>query len=408
MPDRRWLEIPPTAGLPLRASDFLPATPPLASQAATFLGVPHVGLACSGTACLVTILSAMHALQPGRDTVIVPAYSCPLVVLAIAHCGLHTKLCDLQENGFDFDPAMLAASCNERTLAVLPTHLGGRVADVGLAARIARRHGAYVIEDAAQAFGARMPEACVGLTGDAGFFSLAVGKGLTLYEGGIWISRDPALTEAISQAARKVLQPSWGMELQRCVELAGYAVAYRPSLLRLVYGNALRAELQQGNLAEAVGDVFDEDIPLHTVSRWRQGIGSRALARLPGFIETTHRQAAGRIARLEQIPGVQVIRDAIPGAQGVWPVLMLRLRDEERRDKVLGELWGSGLGVSRMFIYALHDYAYLRPWLAAGIYPAGAYPNARSFAAQTLTISNSPWLDDEDFARICTVVRRYA
>ena len=82
---------------------------------------------------------------------------------------------------------------------------------------------------------------------------------------------------------------------------------------------------------------------------------------------------------------------------------MLRLRDEERRDKVLGELWGSGLGVSRMFIHALHDYAYLRPWL-----PAGAYPNARSFAAQTLTITNSPWLDDADFARICTVLQRYA
>lgn len=403
MPSQRWLELPPTAGLPVQAGDFLPGPADLTTRAADFLGVSRVGLACSGTACLVTILHALRTLQPARDTVIIPAYSCPLVVLAIAHCGLRPELCDLQADGFDFDHAMLACLCNERTLAIVPTHLGGRVADVATTAHIARGHGAYTIEDAAQAFGARFDNSSVGLVGDAGFFSLAVGKGLTLYEGGLWICRDSALQEAIEQAARKILRPSLQMELQRCVELAGYAAAYRPSLLRLVYGNGLRRELARGNLAEAVGDVFDEDIPLHTVSRWRQRIGSHALKRLPAFIGQTRRQAAERIAQLEAIPGIRIIGDAVPGGEGVWPVLMLRLRDEASRDRVLAELWGSGLGVSRMFIHALHDYDYLRPWL-----PAGACPNARSFAAQTLTITNSPWLGDADFGSICTTLQRYA
>ena len=54
------------------------------------------------------------------------------------------------------------------------------------------------------------------------------------------------------------------------------------------------------------------------------------------------------------------------------------------------------MGVSRLFIHALPDYDYL-----ADVVPAQDVPNARDFAARSLTISNSPWLDDEDFKTIC-------
>jgi perosamine synthetase len=60
-------------------------------------------------------------------------------------------------------------------------------------------------------------------------------------------------------------------------------------------------------------------------------------------------------------------------------------------------LWQAGLGVSRLFIHALPDYAYL-----AGMVPAQDVPHARDFAARSLSISNSPWLDDETFEYICS------
>jgi len=60
------------------------------------------------------------------------------------------------------------------------------------------------------------------------------------------------------------------------------------------------------------------------------------------------------------------------------------------------------LGVSRMFIHALPDYTYLRPWLAAG-----ESPHARAFASRTFTITNSLWLDDADFSAICTALQHY-
>ena len=89
--------------------------------------------------------------------------------------------------------------------------------------------------------------------------------------------------------------------------------------------------------------------------------------------------------------------------EGVWPCLMLCLPDQEKRDRALDVLWGSGLGVTRMFIHALPDYDYLRSCV-----PQGSYPNARDLAARTLTITNSLWLDDAGFARIVAVLERAA
>ena len=387
-------ELPPTAGLPLRPSDLLPRRARFAAHLAGWLGVPELQLECSGTAAMVVALHAMHRLRPQRDEVVVPAWTCPLVALAIHRAGLKLKLCDLAPGGIDMDAAQLAALCGPRTLAIVPTHLAGRIVDVPAAMAIAGDVGAYVLEDAAQALGARRGCASVGLLGDAGFFSLAVGKGLTLYEGGVLISRDAELREAFMASRREVIRPSLRWSAQRAVELLGYAVAYRPSLLYAVYGKPLRDALAEGDPVAAVGDDFGPDIPLHPLGRWRQGVGTAALERLPGFLELTRRQALSRLEPLRALPGVTVFADA-PGTQGAWPFLLLTLPTAAARDAALDTLWTAGLGVSRLFIHALPDYGYLRE-----IVPATALPNARDFAARSLTITNSPWLRDEEFTRI--------
>src|SRR5437763_25738 len=161
----RWREIPPTAGLPLEWRDFVRARRPFESALAEMLEVPEAQVECSGTAALIVTLTALRTLSR-RRRVIVPAYTCPLVVLAVAHCGLQPVACDVRRNGFDFAPAELEALCDGDTLAVLPTHLGGRVADAAAAAEIARGAGAWLIEDAAQALGAPS----VGAHGDVVFY----------------------------------------------------------------------------------------------------------------------------------------------------------------------------------------------------------------------------------------------
>ena len=90
---------------------------------------------------MVVALHAMHSLRPQRDEVIVPAWTCPLVALAIHRAGLKLRLCDLAPNHFDMDPEQLRALSGPRTLAIVPTHLAGRVADVNAALDVAPSRG---------------------------------------------------------------------------------------------------------------------------------------------------------------------------------------------------------------------------------------------------------------------------
>lgn len=395
-------ELPPTAGLPLRLSDLRPGRAPFARRVAEWLGVEHLQLECSGTAAMVVALRAMHRLRPLRDEVIVPAWTCPLVALAIHRAGLKLRLCDLAPNHFDMDFGQLCLLSGAKTLAIVPTHLAGRVADVNAALDVGHRVGAYVLEDAAQALGARYNGRSVGLLGDAGFFSLAVGKGLTLFEGGLLLTRDPVLRDAFAASHAANVRDDAKMDWQRALELIGYTIAYRPSLLSLAYGRPLRKALANNDPVAAVGDDFGPDIPMHTVSEWRQAVGTRALSRLPAFLEASRTQALARIERLKRIGGVTVFSDA-PAQQGTWPFLLLTLPDQARRDAALKTLWSAGVGVSRLFIHALPDYGYLRDIVADQ-----PLPNARDFAARSLTITNSPWLDEATFASICQELERAA
>jgi dTDP-4-amino-4,6-dideoxygalactose transaminase len=332
--------------------------------------------------------------------VVIPAYTCPLVALAAVHCGLTPVLCDTRPGGFDLDPDALAAACGDDTLAVVVTHLGGRVADLSTATAIARRAGACVVEDAAQAMGATWRGQPVGSLGDIGFYSLGVGKGLTIYAGGVLVARNAALRRQMRETAAQIAPYRLGWELRRMAELAGYGLLYRPNGLRLVYGAALRRNLRAGRLIEAVGDDCSAGIPLHRVGGWRRAIGASALKRLPGFLAACTARAARRKIRLQAIGGVSVMDDA-EGDAGVWPFFQVVMPTETARDDALGQLWQDGLGVGRLFIHALPDYPYLPPMIGGA-----KVNNARDFAARMLVITNSEWLSDDRFEDICAALER--
>jgi dTDP-4-amino-4,6-dideoxygalactose transaminase len=395
---RRLREIPPTAGLPLQAADLLPRRDALAARLAAQLGTPPLSLTCSGTAALLIALATLREQAPSRDVVIAPAYTCPLVAIAVHRLGLTLRLCDTRPDHWDMDPHALAERCDARTLAIVPTHLAGLVADLDAPLAIARRHGAFVIEDAAQALGARVDGQSVGLRGDVGFFSLAAGKGLSIYEGGLLVARDAAMRDALHATAARDVPMRVGWEWRRSLELLGLAALYRPLGLRLAYGAPLRRALHAGDPVAAVGDDFPPDIPFHRVGRWRRGVGTRAATRLPAFLADNRMRARTRIARLRELPGVTVFDEA-PGTTGSWPFLMLLLPDARRAQAALDALWTAGLGVSRLFVHALPDYAYL-----ADRVPRTPTPHATDFAARAITISNSPWLDDASFERIVAVL----
>jgi len=399
----RRCEIPPTAGLPLEWRDFCAKPRSLAATLASLLSIPPPIMTCSGTAALVMALRTLQQRSPGRSQLIVPAYTCPLVALAAHFCpGLKVIPCDLLPNSIDLCPQQLASLCNEQTLAVVVTHLAGRVADTDTALAMAKAVGAAVIEDAAQSLGARDGEESLGLKGDIGFFSLAIGKGLTSAEGGVLFSRDAILHQQLVAQCASGLPTNMRWEITRTMQLFGYKLFYRPDRLFWVYGRGLRRALARSDAVAAVGDDFSiADIPLHRLGAKRQRVAAAAAVRLPAYLAEGTLRAQRRLAQLSQLPGVQVLTDA-PGQQGVWPFLMVMMPSQHTRDNAMQQLWTSGLGVTRLFINTLPDYPDVTPLLGDAL----SLSNAQDFANRTLSVSNSHWLTDDMFSSILNVLRQ--
>ena len=395
-------EIPPTAGLPLLWSDFF-GTPAESLEAglARFIGVPEVQIECSGTAALIVALETLKKRSP-RKTVVISAFTCPLVPLAIHRCGLKIAVCDTEKDRSDFDAAALNRAVGSDTLCVIPAHLGGGVSNLEPVLGIAKRCGAFVVEDATQSFGALWRGQPAGTVGDIGFFSLGAGKGLSIYKGGFLFAREPETRAALRETSREIVPSRPLTELVRFFELVGYRVFYNRSGLRFVYGAPLRRHLALGRPERAVGDEVDPNIPIHKVSEVRKRVGASALARLREAIAQNAARAQRRIAELEKIAGVTVVKD-LPDGSGACTFIMVLFVSKERCDAALAKLWKAGLGVTKLFIHDIAGYTFLK-----GIVPAADVPNARSFAARHLSITNSAWLGDQDFERILSVIRAIA
>ncbi len=153
----------------------------------------------SGRAALLTILEAARTARPGRTDVLVPAYTCWSVPAAVIRAGLTVRL-------YDVDPATLDArpdtiETDDRVLAVLSNHLFGIPNDMHVLEDAAKSCGAFLIDDAAQGFGARWDGVPIGAWGDAGLLSFGRGKGLPALGGGAIVVPDGGtLAESLGNA----------------------------------------------------------------------------------------------------------------------------------------------------------------------------------------------------------------
>lgn len=174
-----------------------PRTAELEEAFATAVGAEHAVAVSSGTAALHLACLAAGA-GPG-DEVIVPA----LAFVADAHaprcCGAEPVLCDVRDlNDPTLDPAQVEARITPRTRAVIAVHMFGYPADLGVLGELCADRGLALIEDCAEAAGARLPSgASVGTAGLAGCFSLFSKTQLGVGEGGVVTSDDPAVAEPV-------------------------------------------------------------------------------------------------------------------------------------------------------------------------------------------------------------------
>lgn len=166
-----------------------------AARFTEYVGVRRCVATASGTAALMTALEACGV--GAGDEVIVPALSWIASASTVLGVNAVPVFVDVDPGTLCLDPAAVEAAITERTRAIVAVHLYAAVADLDALGGLAARHGVPLIEDCAQAHGARFRGRHVGGFGSAGTFSMHHTKLLTSGEGGAVVTDDDALARRV-------------------------------------------------------------------------------------------------------------------------------------------------------------------------------------------------------------------
>jgi dTDP-4-amino-4,6-dideoxygalactose transaminase len=313
-----------------------------------------------GVAHCITVGNGLDALQltlrawgiGAGDEVIVPSHTFIATWLAVSHAGATPVPVEPQEHSFNLDPARVEAAITPRTRAIVPVHLYGRAADMSALRDVAQRHGLRLLEDAAQAHGARHQGKRCGALGDAAGFSFYPGKNLgALGDAG-------AVTTDDAQLAKRVrLLRNYGSRMKYEHEAAGF--------------NSRTDELQAAFLRERLRGLDDDNARRRIV-------------------------AAEYLEALRGVAGL-TLPEHDPQGEPVWHVFVVRHSKRDQLARALAER-----GVVTLIHYPLPPHrqgAYAQTPLAGC-----EVPLAESLARDVLSLPMGPTLSEGDVQRVCQAV----
>ena len=319
---------------------------------AAYVGTAHCVGVGSGLDALHLTLVAM-GIGEGHD-VLVPATTYIATWIAVSRTGARPVPVEPDPVTGSMDHLLLEAALTPRTRAVLPVHLHGCPVDMDALGRFAARHGLLVLEDAAQAHGARWRGRHVGSLGHAGAWSFYPGKNLgALGDGGAVTTDDPML-------ARR-----------------------------------LRTLRNYGSSARYVHDERGSNSRLDEI---QAALLSVKLARLD---EWNARRARVASAYLGGLAGAAVSTPAVPeGAEHAWHVFAVRSR---RRDALADHL--AAHGIETLVHYPVPPHLQ-RAYHDLGL-REGALPRAEATARETLSLPMGPHLRPREVERVVDAVRGF-
>jgi dTDP-4-amino-4,6-dideoxygalactose transaminase len=311
----------------------------------------------SGTEALLLALRAL-GVGPG-DEVVTSPFTYFATVEAIRMADARPVFVDVEPGGFNLDAAGLEAALGPRTRAILPVHLFGRCADMERFRALADPRGIPLVEDAAQAIGARRGGRAAGAWGAAGCFSFYPTKNLAAAgDGGAVTTDDPEVAERVR------LLRSHGSRVRDVHRIVGTT-----SRLDSLQAAVLRAKLPH-------------------LERWTR---ARTAA------------ARGYADRLANLPGV-ALPETGPDEAPVWHQYAIRVQGVERRAAVCRAL-------DEANIEWRHFYprpAYVQEALGDLRLPEGACPEAERACREVVCLPMHPRLRAEELDRVAEAVGRGA
>lgn len=325
-----------------------PEVAALEREVASYCGVRHAVAVASGTGALELALRAA-GIGPG-DEVITTAFSFFATAEAILTVGASCVFVDIDPESYTLDPRQVAAKLSRRTKVLLPVHLYGYPCRMAELMQIARARRLLVIEDCAQAIGAREQGRRVGSFGRAGCLSFYPSKNLGAYgDGGMVVTRDAALADRI-----------------RLLRNHGSRRRYHHALIGT---NSRLDELQAAVLR----------VKLRHLDRWNALRRSHARR----YAEAFHRHA---------VPGLVLPRER-PACEPVYHLYSIRLK---HRDRVQRRLAAQGIATQVAYPSTLPA----QPALASMGYGRQRYPVAEAVARDILSLPIYPELTTKQIGHV--------
>jgi dTDP-4-amino-4,6-dideoxygalactose transaminase len=319
------------------------------------------------------------------------------MVQSVLAAGLEPILCDVSPRTLDLDREALEPLITDRVLAIVPAHLYGLAQDERDLLEIGRQHSIWIIEDAAQAYGATLQGRMVGTWGDAGLYSLGRSKCIPAGRGGVIVAQD-GVAAAIGGAWQEAVGNGDGHNNALAPEgwaalaaFVGYGTATHPAGWWFIARSPL-------NPADAGMDVRAlPPVAPRSLSAVHAGLGAAIVERL-GPVQAEARRNAGRLmadlAEFDFLTVPYIPPDAVPAFLRL-PVVIDR---EERASRLFDVLWQEGIGVSRSYWRSLPD-------LFSGMLGTDErhFPGAARLATCLLTLPTHSYLRDEDLTKIVDV-----
>jgi len=324
------------------------------AEFAAYHGLPHCVGVGSGMEALHLALVAL-GIGPGDEVITVPT-TAAATVCAIQFAGATPVFADIDPGTFTMDPGSAASRITPRTRALLPVHLYGQMADVRALVDLARCHGLALVEDCAQAHGARLNGELAGTVGEIGCFSFYPTKNLgALGDAGALVTRDAALAERLRMLRNYGERP----DRRYHHAIPGY--------------NSRLDEIQAAILR----------VKLRHLDAWNR----------------RRREIAAWYGSHLQNPAL-TLPSARPGADHVWHLYVPRCRERDALRAHLAEL---GVGTQIHYPVPLH----LQEASAAlGLGP-GHCPEAERAAAEVLSLPIYPELTEAQLRHVAGAVNAF-
>jgi dTDP-4-amino-4,6-dideoxygalactose transaminase len=287
----------------------------LESELASFVGTTHCLATNSGTGSLHIALAAL-GVGPGQE-VIVPAYMWVSVIAAVVNLGAIPVLADIDVT-FCLDPASVEERITPRTAGIIAVHMSGAPADIKAIAKVAAKHGLFLLEDCAQCAGGTVDGKRVGTFGDMAIFSFQMNKNMTSGEGGCIVTNNERLYQrAVASHDTGYARDASGRAILDDPDLCLWGRGYRLDEIR---ASVLRVQL--GKLPAIIAQMHHSKYRIRKSLERHPAVGLRKIVDQRGdtgcFLITTYESAelAAEINRALRAEGI------VTFPQGVNNIIM--------------------------------------------------------------------------------------